>query len=66
MPILIGHLLKIITQAVLLPIAEKAFDYFTNKIEQHEKKVKAKTEKALKESEQLIEDVKSVIDKSEI
>lgn len=45
MPLLIGHLLKILTQAILLPVATKAASYFVNKIEAHEKKVEEKLKK---------------------
>lgn len=66
MPIFIGHLLKILTQVVLLPIAQKAASYFINKIENHEKKVEAKIKQAeieIEEKKQLIEDVKDIIGK---
>lgn len=45
MPILLGHILKIVTQAILLPIAQKAAEYFIKKIENHDKKVQEKSEK---------------------
>ena len=41
MPIFLGHILKIVTQVVLLPIAQKAVELFLKKMEEHDKKVKA-------------------------
>lgn len=45
MPIFLGHLMKILTQVVLIPVAQKALTYFFYKIDQHEKKKLEKLEK---------------------
>lgn len=45
MPIFLGHILKIVTQVVLLPIAQKAVELFLRKMEEHDKKVKAEENK---------------------
>jgi hypothetical protein len=45
MPIFLGHLMKILTQVVLIPVAQKAVALFIKKIEEHDKKVEAKKNK---------------------
>jgi len=42
MPIFLGHILKVLTQVVLLPIAQKAVELFIRKMEEHDKKVENK------------------------
>ena len=42
---IIGNIMKILTQVVLVPLAQKALNYFFYKLEQHDKKIQEKENK---------------------